>query len=333
MEAGLVGQTRGLFATYDAIQAGPLNGVRIPRRILSLARIGIGILQTLRLIAQYRPFALFITGGFVTFPVAVACWLRRVPIAIYLPDIEPGQAIKATAALAKIILVTTHESDAFFKPGKTIETGYPLRADLLNATRQIGVATFGLDPARKTLLVFGGSRGARSINAAVTSHIADILALGVQVIHVSGERDWPSVKAILDRLAPDDRQHYHVQPYLHGTMGFALAAADLAVSRAGASALGELPFFGLPAILIPYPYAWRYQKVNADFLVNRGAAIRIDDERLSSELVPLIKALLTDSDRLSAMQQASASLARPDGAKNIAAALLNLRPKGAQAGR
>lgn len=324
MEAGLVAKAPGLFVTYDAIQAGPLNGVSIPRRIVSAFRIAAGIAQSFGLIARYRPSALFITGGFVTFPVTVACWLRRVPVAIYLPDIEPGQAIKATAALSRVICVTTHDSDRYFRPGKTVETGYPLRADFRRSTRAEGLATFNLDPSRRTLLVFGGSRGARSINTAIFAQIEALLNTGIQIVHVTGERDWPTVKAAWDLLSAAMQQHYHIYAYLHGTIGQAMAAADLAVSRAGASALGEFPYFGLPAILIPYPYAWRFQKVNADFLARAGAAMRLKDERLETDLVPLIRDLLADPARLDAMRRGSAALARPDGALKIAEVLLHL---------
>jgi UDP-N-acetylglucosamine--N-acetylmuramyl-(pentapeptide) pyrophosphoryl-undecaprenol N-acetylglucosamine transferase len=101
-------------------------------------------------------------------------------------------------------------------------------------------------------------------------------------------------------------------------MGAGFRAADLVVARAGASMLGESPAFGVPAILVPYPHAWRYQKVNADYLVERGAAIRLDDERLATDLLPTVRALLADEERLSAMRRASEALRQPNGAENIA---------------
>jgi len=324
MEESLVGKTSSLFASYDAVYAGPLHGVSISVRARSLLKILRGTLQTFRLIGKYKPRLLFITGGFVTFPVALACWLRRVPIAIYLPDIEPGQAIKATAALSKVVYVTTDESAKHFRRGRMVQTGYPLRADLLKATRAEGIAHFNLDPSRQTLLVFGGSRGAKSINAALIAILPDLLALDIQIIHVSGELDWPSVAAARDALPPEQRTRYHAYSYLHGDMGLAMAAADLAVSRAGASAMGEFPQFALPAILVPYPFAWRYQKVNADWLASRGAALRMDDEAMQRELLPTLKSLFADTARLDQMRKASHALAQPAGARNIATALIQL---------
>ncbi len=107
-------------------------------------------------------------------------------------------------------------------------------------------------------------------------------------------------------------------------MGQALAAADLVISRAGASVLGEFPHFGLPAILVPYPFAWRYQKVNADWLAGRGAAIRLDDQAMAAELLPTIRRLLAPRGPLNAMRRASAALARRGAAEDIARKIIEL---------
>ena len=123
-----------------------------------------------------------------------------------------------------------------------------------------------------------------------------------QVIHISGSADAAEVQAKHEALPAELKRHYHVFEYVHD-MGLAFAAADLVVSRAGASILGEYPLFGLPSILIPYPYAWRYQKVNADYLVTRGAAIRLDDETLGETLLPTIERLMSDEAQLHAVER------------------------------
>ena len=147
-----------------------------------------------------------------------------------------------------------------------------------------------------------------------------ILLERYQVLHLSGQLDWAEVEAARAALPEKVRAHYHALPFLH-EMGWALAAADLVVSRAGASILGEYPLFGLPAVLVPYPYAWRYQKVNADYLVARGAAIRIDDGALTAELGPAVQALLEDPARLAQMRAAARAAAAPGAARRIAAEL------------
>ena len=106
-------------------------------------------------------------------------------------------------------------------------------------------------------------------------------------------------------------------PYLHEEMGAAFSAADLIISRAGASALGEFPLFGVPAILVPYPYAWRYQKVNADYLVSKNAALMVRDEDLSAQMVQIVTDLFSDPEKLAGMKASMQSLAMPDAAKNI----------------
>ena len=110
-------------------------------------------------------------------------------------------------------------------------------------------------------------------------------------IHISGQGEWDEVRAERARLMEALQARYHVYPYLHAEMGAALRAADLVVSRSGASTLGELPLFGAPSILVPYPYAWRYQKVNAEFLAGRGAAVIVRDEDAPRALAPAIERL------------------------------------------
>ncbi len=318
MERDLV--PRELLAGYIEIQSGPLNGVGLRRAAISLVKLAIGVVQAWRLIGRIRPAALFLTGGWATFPTAIACWLRRVPIAIFLPDIEPALAIKLLSRLSRIIMATTADSITYFPHGVTvIETGYPLRTAILNAKRPAAIERFGLDPARKTLLVFGGSRGARSINTALAAILPELLADGLQVIHISGELDWATAQAERNALPAERKAHYHAFAYLHSEdMGQALAAADLVVSRAGASVLGEFPHFGLPAILVPYPFAWRYQEVNADWLAGRGAAIRLHDEALGAKLLPAIRRLLGPRSSLNAMHRASAALAHSGASEDIA---------------
>ncbi len=304
---------------FTAIPAGGLHGVGIVRMARNTFKLVAGTLKAWQLIGRHKPRAMLTTGGFVSAPVAVACWLRRVPILLYLPDIEPGLAVKFVAKFAAKIGVTTEDSARYFPARKVIVTGYPTRSDLAQTDRAAASRRLELVDDRKTLLVFGGSKGARSINRALEAVIDQLLAK-YQVIHISGSADAAEVLAKHATLPEALKRHYHVFEYVHD-MGLAFAAADLAVSRAGASILGEYPLFGLPSILIPYPYAWRYQKVNADYLVTRGAALRLDDETLSETLLPTIERLLSDEAQLRALRAAARSLARPDPAVQLAQTL------------
>ncbi|MFZ2521133.1 MAG: glycosyltransferase, partial [Anaerolineae bacterium] len=210
-------------------------------------------------------------------------------------------------------------------PGKAVVTGYPLRPELhaAAADRPGARAHFNLAPDLPVLLVFGGSRGARSINQALLAALPALVGQ-MQVVHISGTLDWPQVEAQAAALPESVRAHYHGFAYLHDDMALALAAADLVVARAGASTLGEFPLLGLPAILAPYPYAGQHQDANADYLVQRGAAVKLRDEELASRLAPLLLDLVQDRTRLGQMAQQAASLARPQAAEAIVDELLRL---------
>ncbi len=308
---------------FDAIPAGGIHGLGSLRAGLNALKLLEGALGAYRLAQAFRPQALLATGGFVSVPAAIACWLRRTPIVVYLPDVEPGLAVKFVSRLATRVAVSVEDSRQFLPPHKVVVTGYPTRSELARADRAEAIRRLGLDPNRKTLLVFGGSRGAHSLNRAVGSILEWLLAR-YQVIHISGSGDAAETRARREALAGEARSHYHLFEYLHEDMGMALAAADMVVSRSGAATLGEFPLFGLASILVPYPHAWRYQKVNADYLAARGAAIRLNDADLAEGLQPAIERLLGDDEARATMRQRAKSLARPDAAARLANLLIGL---------
>lgn len=292
-----------------------------------MARMARGVAQCGALIRAWRPDAVLMTGGYVAAPVAWAAWRNRprVPVLIYLPDLTPGQAIAFTSQFAAQVAVSFPEVARYFGD-KAIVTGYPVRADLLAADKRSARDALGLDPELPAVLVFGGSRGARSLNRALMAALPALLPR-CQVFHISGQRDWEWVRAETDRpgALPDGlRPRYHPFPYLHDEMVQALAAADLAVARAGASVLGEFPAIGLPSILVPYPYAGQHQDANAAYLADRGAARVIADADLGAQLAPAILRLLDAPDELAEMARAARALARPDAASAIADALCRL---------
>ena len=207
----------------------------------------------------------------------------------------------------------------YFKHSKRITlTGYPTRADLTKWTRPDARRSLNLTDESPVLLVLGGSKGAHSINNAVLANLPALVEMA-QVIHITGELDWPNIAGI-------QSARYHAFPYLHEQMGAALAAADLVVSRAGASTLGEYPLFGLPAVLVPYPHAWRYQQVNANYLTQRGAAVMLDDGKISEQFLPTVVDLLNQPQKLASMRAAMQRLCHPEAAAEISRQLLALCP-------
>ena len=316
IEASLVNR-QGI--PFQSIPAAGVHGVSLAALPRNLALLGRGVLAARGILNDFDPDVLFFTGGYVAAPVALAG--RSIPSLLYVPDIEPGMALKSLAGFAQVIAVTTDQSQKFFNK-QVYETGYPLRPDLTLWDRQTAQQHLGISHNRPVLLVFGGSKGARSINLAVLNHLHALLER-FEMIHLSGESDWQIVKETSEQLPLELADRYHAMPYLH-EMGAALACADLVVSRAGASCLGEYPLFGLPAILVPYPHAWRYQKVNADYLTRRGAAIILQDHRLNDELLVTLNVLLENPNKLKAMRAAMFGLSHPRAAEKIASALIQL---------
>ncbi len=316
MEESLVKRQGIPFRPIPAAGVHGVSLLALPRNLSLLAR---GILAARSILKEFDPDVLFFTGGYVAVPMALAG--RSIPSLLYVPDIEPGMALKSLARVADVIAVTTEESQKFFKK-RVYETGYPLRPDLTLWDRQTAHQHLEISGTLPVLLVVGGSKGARSINLAVWNHLLDLLAK-FEVIHISGETDWQSALTMREQLPAELAARYHVMPYLH-EMGAALASADLVVSRAGASTLGEYPLFALPAILVPYPYAWRYQKVNADSLTRRGAAITLEDHRLNNELLTTLNVLSGNPNKLKAMRAAMFELSHPRAAEKIASALIQL---------
>jgi UDP-N-acetylglucosamine--N-acetylmuramyl-(pentapeptide) pyrophosphoryl-undecaprenol N-acetylglucosamine transferase len=307
---------------YKAIPAAGVHGVGLRTLPRNLWQLGRGVSASRRILREFKPDVLFFTGGYVAVPMALAG--QKIPSLLYVPDIEPGLALNTLAHFADRIAVTAKDSLRYFKRlERVVLTGYPTRADLGKWTRDDARRALNLNTKDPALLVSGGSKGARSINNAVLAALPALLERA-QVVHITGEPDWPTVEARTKELTKAQAAHYHAFPYLHEEMGAALAAADLALSRAGASTLGEYPLFGLPAVLVPYPYAWRYQKVNADYLIQRGAAVMIEDSKLPDQLLATVNDLLENSQKLASMRDAMQRLSHPQAAAEIGRLLLAL---------
>jgi UDP-N-acetylglucosamine--N-acetylmuramyl-(pentapeptide) pyrophosphoryl-undecaprenol N-acetylglucosamine transferase len=328
MEIRLVERTGIPFRVIPAAGVHGIGLGTLPRNLWQLSR---GLIASLSILQEFKPDVLFFTGGYVAVPMALAGW--KVPSLLYVPDIEPGLALKTLARFADKIAVTSEDSLRYFTrtcgtcagkhPERITLTGYPTRADLNGWTRQTAYRALDLTEESPVLLIFGGSKGAHSINNAVLANLPGLIELA-QVIHITGELDWSGVEIKKKELSTTQSARYHAFPYLHEEMGAALASADLAVSRAGASTLGEYPLFGLPAVLIPYPHAWRYQKINATYLVQHGAAVMLDDNKLSEQLLPTVSDLLGQPQKLASMRLAMQNLSHPEAAKEIGRQILAL---------
>ncbi|WP_448337255.1 UDP-N-acetylglucosamine--N-acetylmuramyl-(pentapeptide) pyrophosphoryl-undecaprenol N-acetylglucosamine transferase [Chloroflexus aurantiacus] len=322
---------------FRALPAAAVRGrgpVQATRALITLLR---GVIAAGHLLAREQPAAILGTGGYVCVPLFVAARLRRVPTMIYLPDVVPGLAVRMLSRIADLTAVNV--SDSLPRLGlregdrRALVTGYPVRDELFTTDRATARAAFGIPPDQTVLLVYGGSRGARSINRAIAALLPTLLPL-CTIIHVCGrEGDQVWLEEAAARLDPALRERYLLFPYLESghaqSMTAALVAADVTVCRSGASTLAELPAVGLPAVLVPYPYV--HQDENADYLVQRGAALKVADHAMLGDGAPAegplaraIRQLVNDQEKRKQMAARSRALARPDAAQRLAEALLDL---------
>ncbi len=298
---------------FRVLTASAIRG-RTPRRLIGgPINLWRGMRDAGRYLDRDRPDAVFATGGYASAPVGRPAKRRRVPVVVFLPDVRPGWAVRLLQRYASTVACAV-EPSLEFVGSKGVVTGYPVRAAFASASREDGQRAFDLDPTLPTLLVMGGSLGAHAINLVIHDALEDLLA-GAQVVHITGadEEHW-LVRARDALPTPELRARYHPLAYTD-QIALAMAAADLAVARAGASTLGELPVSGLPAVVIPGPFS--DQRDNAAYLEDRGAAMTVPGDALD-DLAPLVLELLGDAARREAMAEAMRALARPDATQRIA---------------
>jgi UDP-N-acetylglucosamine--N-acetylmuramyl-(pentapeptide) pyrophosphoryl-undecaprenol N-acetylglucosamine transferase len=249
-------------------------------------------------------------GGYVSTPAYLGARRAGVPIVIHEANAKPGMANKLGARYSTHVGVAFHGT-----PIKHAEfVGMPLRPEIehLNreATRQEALAFFGLDHDRPTLLVTGGSLGARRLNQTLVQSAPSIIAAGWQVLHITGEKS---------EVVDPQLENYRMIAYCD-RMDLALSAADLAVSRAGAATVSELAALGIPAIYIPYPVGNGEQRFNAADVVAAGGGILVDDaDFVPSWVDSVVVPLLADRSRVSTMGAAAASVGVRDGAARMLA--------------
>lgn len=317
---------------FVGLAAGGLRGMGPLVTARNAMQIAGSIGQARGILSRFRPDAVLVTGGYACVAVTLAARLQRLPVLIYLPDIVPGFAIRFLSRFAEQIAVTSEESYQHFQREKVVVTGYPVRSDVFELDQAQARQALGLEPVKKTVLVFGGSRGARSINRALVAGLKALLP-EYQVLHISGRLDTDWVAGAAKRLPEALQANYHHYTYLHD-MPRALVAADLAVARAGAATLGEFPAAGLPSVLVPYPHSGQHQNPNAEYMARNGAAQVLFDADLDKELVPTILRTLGDEEGLANMQESARAMAREDAAEAIAELLwlIARRQAGGRAG-
>ena len=303
---------------YARLNVGGIHGVAPHHAAPNLLRLALAVPRAAALMRRFRPDVVVLGGGYVCVPVAVAARALRIPVLTLCVDVVPGWAVRFTARLSTQVASAFPEA-AHLLPQARV-TGYPLRDEFRRADRARGRARFGVPDGAPMVLAFGGSLGARAINDAVEGALEQLLAVA-HVVHITGPAARRQTGGHTDacRLSPVAYDRYHRCEYLDAAaMADALAAADLAICRAGAATMAELPVAGTPAILVPGEFS--AQEGNARALAAHGAAHVIRNRDLTAErLAAEALALLADKARLATMAAACRALAHGDAAGRVAA--------------
>ena len=290
--------------------------------LLDPIRLGLSIPQAALLLAGRRPAAIFTTGGYVAIPVLLAAGLLRIPSVLWDGNVVPGRSVRFVARRATVLAVSHAETaDALGHPHAYV-TGTPIRS-LGAVDAEEARERFGGRPGERVMLVFGGSQAVRRINDAVFGALPRLVDR-VRVVHVTGDAGYAAAVAAREQLPEAVRDRYRPYPFLHEEMTAALAAADLAVGRAGASTLAEAAAFALPTAIVPYPHAAGHQRRNAEVVAQAGAAILVEDEELDADRLVELAGLLADPARHAEMSAAARGLARPGAADAIAELVLTV---------
>jgi UDP-N-acetylglucosamine--N-acetylmuramyl-(pentapeptide) pyrophosphoryl-undecaprenol N-acetylglucosamine transferase len=278
------------------------------------------VLQSLRLMRGLRPAVVVGTGGYVCGPVGAAAVLAGVPLVLHEQNSIPGMTTRMLAGRATEVHVTFGTTRNHLRRQDNVRlTGNPVRRALGTVSRADAAARFGFRPDCPTLLVFGGSLGARSINDAVLQTLPRIGIPDLQVLWQTGEGDEEGMR---NGIAGVTGGTVRIQGFIDD-MEYAYGCCDLALCRAGATTLAELTRTGVPSVLVPYPFAADdHQTANARTLADAGAAEMLTDAELPQRLGEVLARLLRDPARLGAMSSVAQSLGRPDATGVLATAVL-----------
>jgi UDP-N-acetylglucosamine--N-acetylmuramyl-(pentapeptide) pyrophosphoryl-undecaprenol N-acetylglucosamine transferase len=316
-EVLFIGTPRGMenrlvpAAGFDLrlVKVGALNRVSLATRLRTIVDLPRAVWDASRMLAQFRADVVVGVGGYASGPAMAAAILKRIPTVAFEPNVVPGFANRKIAPWVTAAAVQFEQTGKFFRSYQV--TGVPVRPAFFEIPARPASAT------PPTLLVFGGSQGAHAINVAMMAALPALRAKvpGLHIIHQTGERDYNDARAAYQGAELDTE----VSAFITDMPGI-FARSDLLVCRSGASTVGEVTAAGKPAVFIPFPRAADdHQKVNAQALVNAGAAALLEEANLTPDsLAETIAALFADRGRLEQMGEAAKKLSHPNAAQDVA---------------
>ena len=293
----------------ELVKVGALNRVSLATRVKTLFDLPPAVFSAGRLLNEFRPDVVIGVGGYASGPAMLAAIRKRIPTLAFEPNLVPGFANRIVARFVSAAAVHFEETAERFR--NAVVTGVPVRPAFFQIPRKPYVQ------ASPTLLVFGGSQGARAINQAVSQAIGPLVGRvpGLRVIHQTGERDYNDVVTSYLQAGFSAEVHKFIDD-----MPAFFGRADLILCRSGASTVAEIAAAGKPAVFVPFPLAADdHQRRNAEAMESAGAAVVIEETRLDEVwLVDTICALLADPGRLAKMSEAARAMSHPEAAKDIA---------------
>lgn len=292
------------------------------KNVLFPFKLGVSLLQSIGIVRKFNPDLVISCGGYAAGPVGWMAAKMGVPLVIQEQNSFPGVTNRILGKSADLIFIAFKDAKSYFPAGKTHLSGNPTRKSLMSVDPNEAYKKFDLNPNQLTLLILGGSGGAKSINEATLQQIKRLHdEMGLQIIWQCGKRYYDQLQA---EIRPKHFDNLVLTDFIHH-MPEAYAVADLVVSRAGALSCSELALTGKPSILVPSPnVAGDHQTKNAQSMVDEGAAELIKDEDLNDILAGLVEKIITDPQKLKEMSKAAKKHARPDAAQTIANEILKL---------
>ncbi|MFP4497559.1 MAG: undecaprenyldiphospho-muramoylpentapeptide beta-N-acetylglucosaminyltransferase [Vulcanimicrobiota bacterium] len=277
----------------------------------------LGLIRAISIMNKFKPDLVIGSGGFVSAPVLAASSLKKVPFVLLEQNALPGKVNRLMARKAEKILATFDETSNYFSNEKTIITGNPIRAEILKYPKKQACKNLNLSPEKFTMVITGGSQGARAVNNAVINSLPCWKEKDWQILHLVGRKNYEEVKDRTEPLMADFKGIYKCLDYTED-MASIYAVADLIISRSGASSLAEITAVGIPAVLIPYPYAAdNHQEKNARGIEKAGGAVVIPDNEAEEKLKPTVEELAGSKEKLKIMAEKCKSMGKPQALSNI----------------
>ncbi|MBI3194621.1 MAG: undecaprenyldiphospho-muramoylpentapeptide beta-N-acetylglucosaminyltransferase [Ignavibacteriae bacterium] len=321
IEARVVPQKRFAFRTIWI--SGFHRRLRLSNFLFPL-KVVVSFMQSYSIIKQFKPDVVVGTGGYVSGPIVYTASVLSIPTLIHEQNSYPGVTTRMLGNHVKQVCITFEQSKKYLKrQDNVVCTGNPTRASLEKVNLADAFNYFGFDSSnkQKTLLVFGGSLGATTINNAVVHHLEKYIERGFRIIWQTGKEDVERVKSVTGKIS---KEFLWLNVFID-RMEYAYALSDLVICRAGATTIAELTRLGKPAILIPYPFAAAdHQTENAKAMTEAGAALMVKDSEAKERLFDVVQSLMNDSGKLQAMSNASKQLGKPNSAEEIAQRIIKL---------